>query len=123
MSYFYDIKHKPMLKTEVFPTELQELAKFSKVLSHPARLAILQYLAGTKTCISGDISDHLPLSRSTVSQHLKELKELGLIHGEIDGLKINYCLCGSKISKYKQIFDMFFKDMTMIDIDCSPKEK
>jgi ArsR family transcriptional regulator, arsenate/arsenite/antimonite-responsive transcriptional repressor len=119
MSYFYDIKHKHMLKTEVFTTELQELARFAKVLSHPARLAILQYLAETKTCISGDISDYLPLSRSTVSQHLKELKEMGLIHGEIDGLKINYCLCGSKISGYKQMFDKFFSDMTTIDLNCN----
>jgi DNA-binding transcriptional ArsR family regulator len=108
-----------MLKTEVFTTELQELAKFSKVLSHPARLAILQYLAETKTCISGDISDFLPLSRSTVSQHLKELKEMGLIHGEIDGLKINYCLCGTKISEYLKMFDMFFRDMTSIDFNCN----
>jgi len=108
-----------MLKTEVFTTELQELARFTKVLSHPARLAILQYLAETKTCISGDISDYLPLSRSTVSQHLKELKEMGLIHGEIDGLKINYCLCGSKISEYKKMFDVFFSDMTKIDLNCN----
>ena len=118
MSYFYDIKHNDMLKTEVFTNELQELAKFTKVLSHPARLAILQYLAETKTCISGDISDYLPLSRSTVSQHLKELKEFGLIKGEIDGLKINYCLCGSKILEYKQLFDVFFGEMTTIDLNC-----
>jgi ArsR family transcriptional regulator len=107
-----------MLKTEVFTTELQELAKFSKVLSHPARLAILQYLAETKTCISGDISDYLPLSRSTVSQHLKELKEFGLIKGEIDGLKINYCLCGSKILEYKKMFDIFLSEMTTVDPNC-----
>jgi ArsR family transcriptional regulator len=111
-----------MLKTEVFTIELQELAKFSKVLSHPARLAILQYLAKTKTCISGDISDFLPLSRSTVSQHLKELKELGLIRGEIDGLKINYCLCSSIISKYKDMFDTFFSDLTTFDINCDTKQ-
>jgi len=107
-----------MIKTEAFNTELQELAKFTKVLSHPARLAILQYLAETKTCISGDISDSLPLSRSTVSQHLKELKEIGLIHGEINGLKINYCLCNSIIQKYTQMFDAFFKDMATIDNNC-----
>ncbi len=118
MSYFYDIKYNNMLKKEVFTLELQELAKFSRVLSHPARLAILQYLAETKTCISGDISDYLPLSRSTVSQHLKELKELGLIRGEIDGLKINYCLCSSIILKYKEMFDAFFNDMTTLDISC-----
>jgi ArsR family transcriptional regulator len=112
-----------MIKTEAFTIALQDLAKFSKVLSHPARLAILQYLAETKTCISGDISDQLPLSRSTVSQHLKELKELGLIKGEIDGLKINYCLCNSKISEYKIMFNEFFKDMTNIDINCEIKSK
>jgi DNA-binding transcriptional ArsR family regulator len=107
-----------MIKADVFTAELQELAKFAKAISHPARLAILQYLAETKTCISGDISDQLPLSRSTVSQHLKDLKDLGLIHGEIDGLKINYCLCPSTISKYKQMFNEFFNDMTAIDINC-----
>lgn len=107
-----------MLKAEVFTPELQELARFTKVLSHPARLAILQYLAETKTCISGDISDQLPLSRSTVSQHLKDLKELGLIHGEIDGLKINYCLCGSEISRMLKTFDDFFRQIRDVDISC-----
>ena len=107
-----------MIKTEVFDKELQDLAKFTKVLSHPARLAILKYLAETKTCISGDISDYLPLSRSTVSQHLKELKEMGLIIGEIDGLKINYCLCGSEISKYKEAFISFFKDIDSTNNKC-----
>ena len=86
-----------MDKREIFDDELQRLAQFAKVISHPARLAILKYLAETKTCISGDISDQLPLSRTTVSQHLKELKNSGLIHGEVEGLKINYCLCGSSI--------------------------
>lgn len=100
-----------MIKTNNFDLDLQELAKFAKVISHPARLAILRYLAETKTCISGDISDKLPLSRSTVSQHLKELRDLGLIHGEIDGLKINYCLCGSSVSKYSALFHSFFDDI------------
>lgn len=107
-----------MIKTEAFNVELQDLAKFAKAISHPARLAILQFLAETKTCISGDISDYLPLSRSTVSQHLKDLKELGLIHGEIDGLKINYCLCNSTITSYKAMFDKFFKDMGNDDNNC-----
>lgn len=107
-----------MIKTEVFTPELQKLARFTKVLSHPARLAILQYLAETKTCISGDISDQLPLSRSTVSQHLKDLKELGLIHGEIDGLKINYCLCGSEINRMLKIFGDFFEQIKGVEITC-----
>lgn len=97
-----------MRKPEVFDNELQELARFAKAISHPARLAILKYLAETKSCISGDISDYLPLSRTTVSQHLKELRDMGLIHGEIDGLKVNYCLCGSCIKEKLEAFDRFF---------------
>jgi len=105
--------------TKTYNPDLLELAQFTKAISHPARLAILQYLAETKTCISGDISDNLPLSRSTVFQHLKELKEIGLIHGDIDGVKTNYCLCNSTIVKYKAMFEEFFKEMGSIDIDCN----
>jgi DNA-binding transcriptional ArsR family regulator len=112
-----------MNKTEAFSIELQELAKFTKAISHPARLAILQYLAETKTCISGDISDYLPLSRSTVSQHLNDLKELGLIHGEIDGLKVNYCLCSTEIIKYLEIFDSFFSEIRTTSVHCDTKHK
>jgi ArsR family transcriptional regulator len=104
--------------TKTYHPDLQEFAQFAKAISHPARLAILQYLLETKTCISGDISDHLPLSRSTVFQHLKELKEIGLIHGDIDGVKTNYCLCNSNILKYKEMFEAFFKEMGSIEIDC-----
>jgi DNA-binding transcriptional ArsR family regulator len=107
-----------MLKKEIFDPELQELADFARVISHPARLAIIQYLAETKTCISGDISGMLPLSRTTVSQHLKELKTIGLIHGEIDGLKINYCLCEPAISKFKNMFDAFFRNIEFVDNVC-----
>jgi len=107
-----------MNKTEVFDNQLQELARFGKALSHPARLSILKYLAEASTCISGDISDSLPLSRSTVSQHLKELKAIGLIHGEIDGLKINYCLCPSAIAKYRTLLNAFLEDMESVEIKC-----
>jgi DNA-binding transcriptional ArsR family regulator len=107
-----------MRKPEVFDKELQELAEFAKVISHPARLAILKYLAETKTCISGDISDKLPLSRTTVSQHLKELRDMGLIHGEIDGLKINYCLCCPNINEYLDKFDSFFNEIKSAEISC-----
>ncbi len=109
-----------MIKNELFDQDLQELALFAKAISHPARLEILHYLSQTKTCISGDISDHLPLSRSTVSQHLKELKTMGLIHGEIEGQKINYCLCGDTINKYRQVFNAFFNEkMIRCGQDCS----
>ena len=110
-----------MNKSEKFEGDLQEIALFAKAISHPARLAILKYLAETKTCISGDISDSLPLSRTTISQHLKELRDLGLIHGTIEGLKINYCLCNSTIASYLTLFDEFFSLIKSSDEECSPE--
>jgi len=107
-----------MNKSEKFDDNLQELALLAKAISHPARLAILQYLAQTKTCISGDISDFLPLSRTTVSQHLKELKKTGLIHGEIDGLKINYCLCSQDMNRFIDLFQKFFEPIKNSEINC-----
>ena len=107
-----------MNKAEKFDESLQELARFARVISHPARLAILKYLAETKTCISGDISDKLPLSRTTVSQHLKELRNIGLIHGEIDGLKINYCLCSEEIERFLKIFEDFFEPVKKAEVIC-----
>jgi DNA-binding transcriptional ArsR family regulator len=75
-----------------FSIKENNLAKYAKALGHPARIAILKLLANRKTCICGDIVDELPLSQSTVSQHLKELKEAGLIKGEIEGAKVCYCI-------------------------------
>ncbi|MFC2086207.1 ArsR/SmtB family transcription factor [Bacteroidota bacterium] len=96
-----------MNKAKVFDKELQRVAAFAKILSHPARLMILNYLSEKKVCISGDITKEIPLSRTTVSQHLKELKNIGLIKGEIEGLKINYCLCNTKINEMKSKFNEF----------------
>ena len=75
-----------------FQENVIKLARFSKALSHPARIAILEKLAERATCICGEIVDGLPLAQSTVSQHLKELKSAGLVQGRIDGLKSCYCL-------------------------------
>lgn len=118
MSYVCVIRLLKMNKAEKFDESLQELARFAKVISHPARLAILKYLAETRSCISGDISDYLPLSRTTVSQHLKELRDIGLIHGEIDGLKINYCLCSERIDNYLEAFEIFFEPVKNAEITC-----
>jgi ArsR family transcriptional regulator len=107
-----------MNKSEKFDKNLQELALFAKAVSHPARLAILKYLAESKTCISGDISDYLPLSRTTVSQHLKALRDMGLIQGEIDGLKINYCLCSTHLGHFLELFEEFFKPIQKTEIIC-----
>ncbi len=81
-----------MTKVELFEKDLQETSLLFKALAHPARLAILKYLVETEVCMSGDISEELPLSRTTINQHLKELKNAGLIRGSIDGVKMNYCL-------------------------------
>lgn len=112
-----------MNKSEQFDSTLQELAKFAKAISHPARLAILKHLAEARSCISGDISDQLPLSRTTVSQHLKELKRMGLIHGEIEGLTICYCLCQNVIKNYLNLFETFFSPVMQAEVVCNPTEK
>jgi len=96
-----------MTKVGLFELSLQKTASQFKVLGHPARLAILSYLAETPSCITGDISDHLPLSRTTVTQHLKELKELNLIKGEIEGVTVNYCLNTENIQGIKSEFNRF----------------
>ncbi len=100
-----------MLKKANFSKEDQELAELARVLSHPARIAILRFLATTVSCMSGDISEEIPLSRTTVSQHLQELKRAGLIIGEIEGVKVNYCLNPEKIihthKKLDQLFELF----------------
>lgn len=79
-------------KSYEFSVKENKLAKYAKALAHPARIAILKFLAGKSSCQCGDIVEELPLSQSTVSQHLKELKEAGLIKGSIDGVKVCYCI-------------------------------
>ncbi len=79
-------------KTAAFTTEDNQVSVYAKALGHPARIAILQLLIKKQSCICGDIVEELPLSQSTVSQHLKELKEAGLIKGEIEGTKVCYCI-------------------------------
>jgi ArsR family transcriptional regulator len=111
-------KLKTMIKAEKFDRELRKLAAFSKVISHPARLAILKYLAETRNCVSGDISDFIPLSRTTVSQHLKELRNAGLIQGEIDGTRINYCLNKTEIESDYKKFKKFFSLIRNAEVIC-----
>ncbi|MBA2562702.1 MAG: winged helix-turn-helix transcriptional regulator [Chitinophagaceae bacterium] len=79
-------------KSYEFSVKENRLAKYAKALAHPARVAIIKLLASKQTCICGDIVEELPLSQSTVSQHLKELKDAGLIKGEIEGAKVCYCI-------------------------------
>lgn len=102
-----------------FDDDLQQLAKISKALSHPARLAILQFLASSETCISGDISQEIPLSRTTVTQHLSELKKLGLIKGEIDGVRVNYCIDREAMNLMIESFNQYFSEISKpVQLNC-----
>lgn len=81
-----------LTKTDKFTSEQNRLAEMAKALGHPARVAILQYLATQKSCVCGSIVDEIGLAQSTVSQHLKELKKAGLIQGSIEGVTTCYCI-------------------------------
>lgn len=93
-----------LARKEDFSRRENELADFSKALSHPARLAILLKLAEKKECICGDLVLDLPLAQSTVSQHLKALKDMGLIKGTIEGPRSNYCIDWKAFSKSQREF-------------------
>jgi DNA-binding transcriptional ArsR family regulator len=99
-------------KTEEFTVKDNKIAKYAKALAHPARVAILQILIKQQSCICGDIVDELPLSQSTVSQHLKELKESGLIKGDIEGAKVCYCIDATEWDAAQSYMADLFKSFT-----------
>lgn len=108
-------------KIQNFNGTQQEISKIAKALSHPARVAILQYLAAQKSCYSGDISNEIPLSRTTVSQHLKALKAAGFIDGEVSGLNICYCLNNPMMVKCKCIMESFMNVLNFHQkVECGP---
>lgn len=98
-------------KTEEFTQKEQQLAAFAKALSHPARIAILKILAEQNECICGKIVEVLPLAQSTVSQHLKELKNAGLIDGTVDGPKSCYCINWKAFEKFNIQFSSLFSSL------------
>ncbi|PBQ34926.1 transcriptional regulator [Sphingobacteriaceae bacterium] len=106
-------------KTEEFTIKDNKIAKYAKALAHPARVAIVQLLIKKQACICGDIVDELPLSQSTVSQHLKELKEAGLIKGDIDGVKICYCIDEKEWEIAKAYLNALFVSYTNKTTCCS----
>ena len=101
-----------LTKTESFTKNQVDLAGLAKALGHPARIAIIQFLAARKTCICGDIVDELPLSQSTVSQHLKELKNVGLIKGDIEGPSVCYCINEKVWIKAKKNLNELFESFS-----------
>ncbi|MBL6449954.1 winged helix-turn-helix transcriptional regulator [Fulvivirga sp. 29W222] len=105
-------------KIEKFTAEQNEMAKLAKALGHPARIAIIQFLVKTKSCVCGDIVDELPLSQSTVSQHLKELKTAGLIKGTIDGPSVCYCINDVTWQKAKAMLGDLFESYVSTNSCC-----
>ncbi|MFD3001485.1 ArsR/SmtB family transcription factor [Pontibacter toksunensis] len=105
-------------KTEAFTNTDLVLAKYAKALAHPARVAILRILLERQSCICGDIVEELPLSQSTVSQHLKELKEAGLIKGDIDGKKVCYCIDAQSWKEAQQMLQVFFSGYVSCNSSC-----
>ena len=101
-----------LTKTEGFTKTQLETAALTKALGHPARIAILEFLAQSNACVCGDIVDELPLSQSTVSQHLKELKKLGLIKGDIEGPSVCYCIHTENWERAKKLVNNFFEKNT-----------
>jgi DNA-binding transcriptional ArsR family regulator len=95
-------------KSDEFTLRDNRIAKYAKALAHPARVAILQLLVKKQACICGDIVDELPLSQSTVSQHLKELKASGLIKGDIEGTKVCYCIDEKEWENAQKSFQSLF---------------
>lgn len=96
-------------KSYEFSVGENKLAKIAKALAHPARIAILNLLAKRQACVCGDIVDEIPLSQSTVSQHLKELKEAGLITGEIEGTKVCYCIDAKEWKAAQAVLNQMFE--------------
>ncbi len=99
-------------KSEEFTIKDNKIAKYAKALAHPARIAILQLLIKKQACICGDIVEDLPLSQSTVSQHLKELKDAGLIKGDTEGAKVCYCIDEKEWEVAKTYLSTFFASYT-----------
>ena len=98
-------------KKAAFTEKEQALAEFAKAIAHPARIAILKVLAEKNECICGEIVDVLPLAQSTVSQHLKELKNAGLINGSVDGPRSCYCINWKAFEKFNAEFGLLFKNL------------
>jgi len=102
-----------LAKTELFTDSQNKLASLAKALAHPARIAILEYIFNVKTCICGDLVNEIGLAQPTISQHLKELKNVGLIQGTIEGTSVCYCLNTENWSELKVLLNTFLnQDIT-----------
>lgn len=106
------------MKASIFTEKQVQTARYAKALSHPVRVYILELLSQQACCYSGDLSDELPIAKSTLSQHLKELKEAGLIQGETEAPKIKYCLNKQNFDEARSFFDHFFHKEVQTEDSC-----
>ena len=93
---------------ETITDEQKKIARYAKAMGHPVRMYVLELLSKQSCCYSGDLTEELPIAKSTLSQHLKELKEAGLIQGEIEAPKIRYCLNKENWKEAKKLFKNIF---------------
>ncbi|MDA8768900.1 metalloregulator ArsR/SmtB family transcription factor [Winogradskyella sp.] len=96
-----------LVKSEIFTEKQNKISQLAKAFAHPARVAILQHIFNTNTCICGDLVEEIGLAQSTISQHLKELKNIGLITGNIEGTSVCYCIDNTKWSEMKNTLYQF----------------
>ena len=106
-----------LAKTEMFSDQQNKIALFAKVFGHPARVAILQHLFKINACVCGDLVNEIGLAQPTISQHLKELKLLGLIKGSVEGTSVCYCIDTENWSKMKNVM-LAFLDQDIMNTDC-----
>ena len=113
-------KHFSMENKKEYTEKQERIARFAKALGHPARIAIMQFLARQEQCYFGDIHEELPIAKATVSQHLTELKDAGLIQGTIEIPKVKYCINRDNWMLAKMLFQEFFnQEMAKSDCGCS----
>ena len=106
-------------KTDLFSTAQNEIAVAAKAFAHPARVAIIQHLLSTNACVNGDLVQELGLAQATVSQHLRELKDIGIIQGTIEGSRISYCISPTRWAEIKGQFNEIFNQFeTPSSQDC-----
>ena len=107
-----------LVKSQIFTTEQNQLANLAKAFAHPARIAILQYLFKTKSCVCGHLVDEIGLAQATISQHLKELKTMGLIQGTIEGTSVCYCINPTQWNAMREIISAFIHQETNNNDHC-----
>lgn len=95
-------------KSDLFTEGQNELALAAKALAHPARVAIIEYLLKSDSCINGDLVNELGLAQATISQHLRELKDIGIIQGTIEGTRVSYCINAKRWAEFQEKFNKIF---------------